>query len=328
MNALVLAPFSAAQLIALRRDVAVTHESWMDTMRLYGPDELATRLKDERVAVLVIEADFVLEEVFDGAPSLRFVGICRAATNHVDVEAATGRGVLVVNTPARNAQAVAEHALGLMLSLARRIPMAHAYVNAGRWLDPVEPYISIRGVELCGRTLGIIGLGAVGRRLVSIASAIGMRCLASDPYVTGPSKGVSLVELDTLLAEADFVSIHAPGTRETEGLMDGARIGLMKPTAYLVNLSDAAIVSETALVAALGDGRIAGAALDVFDTHPIRPGSPLLGLDNVVLTPHVGGATEETIERHSKMMADDIRRFVSGERPANLVNPEAWRTRG
>ena len=324
-KALVLAPFSDSQMAALRQDVDVTYESWTDTRRLHAPDELASRLNEERNAILVIESDFVFEELFDAAPSLRFVGICRTATDHVDVEAATARGVLVVNTPGRNAQAVAEHALGLMLSLARRIPMTHAYVSGGRWLDPVEPYLTMRGVELSGRTLGIVGLGTIGRRLASIASALGMTRLGYDPYVTAPPKGVRMTELDDLLAASDFVSVHAPRTPETEGLLDAARLSLMKPTAYLVNLSDASIVSEEALAAALREHRIAGAALDVFETHPILPASPLLALDNVVLTPHIGGATEETIERHSKMMTDDIRRFTAGERPVNLVNPTAWR---
>ena len=328
MNALVLAPFSASQIDALRHDLDVTHESWMDTRRLLSPDELVARLNEERIAVLVVESDFVFDEVFERAPTLGFVGVCRSSTAHVDVDAATLHGVLVVNTPGRNAQAVAEHALGLMLSLARRIPAAHAYVSGGRWLDPVEPYMSMRGVELSGRTVGIVGLGAIGRRLASLCNGLGMRCIAFDPYVTDAPEGVTLSSLKNLLASADFVSLHAPVTPETEGLIGAEHLALMKPTAYLVNLSDAALVSEGPLVAALREGRIAGTALDVFETHPILPTSPLLDLDNVVLTPHIGGATDETVERHSRMMADDIRRFVTGRRPVNLVNPRAWRHGG
>jgi len=324
-KALILAPFTDLEMVALRREIDVTHESWMDTRRLHAPDDLAIRLNEERITILVIESDFVFKEVFDAAPSLRFVGICRTTTGHVDVDGATERGVLVVNTPGRNAQAVAEHALGLMFSLARRIPMTHDYVSGGRWLDPVEPYLAMRGVELSGRTLGIVGMGAIGRRLASMASALGMSCIGYDPYVAEPPKEVRMTELDALLASADFVSVHAPRTPETEGLLDAARLSLMKPTAYLVNMSDASIVSEDALAAALREDRIAGAAMDVFETHPILPSSPLLELDNVVLTPHIGGATEETVERHSKMMTDDIRRFIAGERPVNLVNPAAWK---
>ena len=328
MNALVLAPFSASQVEVLRLELDLTHESWTDTRRLLSPEELAARLTEERIAVLVVESDFVFDEVFEGAPILRFVGVCRSSTAHVDVDAATEHGVLVVNTPGRNARAVAEHALGLMLSLARGIPAAHGYVSGGRWQDPVEPYISMRGVELSGRTLGIVGLGAIGRTLASMCGGLGMTSVAFDPYVAEAPAGVALTSLEDLLGSADFVSLHAPAMPETEGMISAVQLELMKPTAYILNLSDAALVSEEPLVAALRAGRIAGAAIDVFETHPILPNSPLLDLDNVVLTPHIGGATDETVERHSKMMADDILRFVGGRRPANLVNPRAWRQGG
>ena len=321
---LILAPFSASGLESLGQSIDVAYESWMDTRRLFNPEELACRLSADGISVLVIEADFVFEEVFDGAPGLRFVGVCRASTDHVDVEAATRHGVLVVNTPGRNAQAVAEHALGLMLSLARGIPAAHRYVVEGRWQEPDEPYVAMRGVELAGRTLGIIGLGAIGRKLASLSTALGMTCLAYDPYVRHVPAEVRRTGLDALLAGSDFVAIHAPLTEETEGLLDDRMLGLMKPSAYLVNLSDAAIIVEDALVEALRERRLAGAALDVFETHPVQPHSPLLELDNVVLTPHIGGATEETVERHSAMMADAIMRFLAGVRPEHLVNPEAW----
>ena len=276
---------------------------------------------------MVVEADFVFEEVFEAAPDLAFVGICRAATNQVDVDAATANGVAVVNTPGRNAEAVAEHALGLMLALARRIPESHNYVKRGRWTNPLGPYVGLRGLELSGRTLGIVGLGTIGRRLAEIAAAIGMTCIAHDPYVDEPPSGVSLRELDDLLAGSDFVSIHAPMNADTGGMIDARRLALMKPTAFLVNLSDAKIVDRDALADALRSGAIAGAALDVFETHPIAPDHPLLTLDNVVLTPHLGGATEETIGRYSRMMAGDLVRFLDGLRPTNLVNPAVWKAR-
>ncbi len=323
-NALILAPFSISELDALGHTVDVTYESWLETRKLYEPSELGIRLKADGVSVLVVEADFVYVEVFEAAPSLKLVALCRGSTSHVDVEAATRHGVLVVNTPSRNAGAVAELSLGLMLSLARRIPEAHQYVTGGRWLDPVEPYLSMRGVELAGKVVGIIGLGAIGRRLATICLAVGMECLAHDPYAEAVPEGVTSLGLDDLLAGSDFVAVHAPLTPETEGLLDSRRLALMKPSSYLVNLSEHAIVVEEALVEALRSGRIAGAALDVFETHPIAPNSPLLSLDNVVLTPHIGGATKETIERHSRMIGDDIRRFVAGRRPERLVNPEAW----
>ncbi len=323
-GALILAPFSEIWLKRLADSVYVDYKSWMDSGRLHDPGELAGRLNELGASILVIELDFVFEEVFEAAPGLAFVGVCRAATNHVDIESATAHGVVVVNTPGRNAKAVAEHALGLMFALARRIPESHAYVSEGRWVNPVAPYVDLRGLELAGKTLGIVGLGTIGRRLAEMARAIGMTCVAHDPYMDSSPAGVRPVDLDELMACSDFISVHVPVTGETEGLIDSRRLALMKPTAYIVNLSGARIVDGDGLKAALEDGTIAGAALDVFETQPIAPDHPLLGLDNLILTPHVGGATNETIERHSEMMASDILRFLERESPVNLVNPEAW----
>ena len=325
-HALILAPFTESQLARLRSVIEVSHESWMDTRRLYDPDELAQRLLKENSSILVIESDFAFEEMFQQMPDLRFVGICRAATNHVDVEAATESGILVVNAPGRNARAVAEHTLGLMLALARKIPRSHEYVVGGRWQDPTEPYMTLRGVELYGRKVGIFGLGAIGLMVAEICHALGMNVIGYDPYADVIPEGIRRVELDELLMSSDFVNVHLPLTPETEGMLNSARIGMMKPTAFLVSASDAGVFEGDSLVDALKRKSIAGAALDVFESHPISPQNPLLALDNVVLTPHIGGATEETIERHSHMMTDDILRFLNNEIPVNLVNPGAWKS--
>ena len=231
---------------------------------------------------------------------------------------------MVVNTPGRNARAVAEHALGLIFSLARRIPTAHNYVTSGQWRHPVGGYVDLRGIELAGRTLGIVGMGAIGRRLAEMGQALGMSVLGCDPYVTDPPDGVDMVDLHTAASSSDFISVHVPTMPQTVGMIDAEVIECMKPTAFLVNCSDADVIDQAALVHALSTGQIAGAAFDVFETHPIAPDNPLLQLDNVILTPHLGGATVETIQRHSKMMTDDILRFIRGDRPVNLVNPEVW----
>jgi phosphoglycerate dehydrogenase-like enzyme len=324
VRTLILAPFDSRQLLRLRRRTEVVYRSWLQSRKLTAPDELSAELSSGGFAVVVVEADFVFDETIEAAECLRLIGVCRGSTNGIDVESATERGILVVNTPGRNAQAVAEHALGLMLALARSIPSAHEYVRAGRWQNPTEPYVSMRGVELAGRTLGIVGLGAIGRRTAAIGSALGMKVLAYDPYVQCAVDGVVLSGLEELMKKADFVSVHVPLTPETEGLLDRAMLSLMRDTAFLVNCSDSAIVEQAPLVEALAQRRIAGAALDVFETHPVAPDNPLLALDNVVLSPHLGGATQETIERHSLMMTDDVLRFLDGQRPVNLVNPDAW----
>ena len=294
---------------------------------MHHPLELAERINKESVTALVVESDFVFEDTLELTPGLRFVGVCRAAVNHVDVDFATATGVVVVNTPGRNANAVAEHTLGMMLALARRIPAAHRYVQSGEWQAPTEPYIALRGVELRGRTVGIIGLGAVGRQLADVCSALRMIVQAHDPHLAGSPDGVALVSLATLMATSDFVCVHVPLTEETDGMLNADMLGLMRPNAYLVSASDASVFDQEALVAALRARRIAGAAVDVFESHPVSPQNPLLAMDNAILSPHIGGATGETIQRHSRMMTDDILRFVRGEKPANLVNRDVWARR-
>ena len=324
MHALILAPFDERQIHRLRARMDVSHESWLDTRRLTDPDDLNARILAEDISILVVEADFVFEETFQECPELKFVGICRTSTAQVDLEAASEHGVLVVNTPGRNARAVAEHALALILSLARRITQSHEYVSSRSWLNPVAGYTDFRGVEVGGRTVGVIGMGAIGRTLAKMCVGLGMKVVAYDPYVTDAPSDVSMVDLATLAQVSDFVSVHVPATSDTMGLLDAEFFAHMKPTANLINCSDYQIAEETALLDALRNRRIGGAAFDVFETHPITPNSPLLDLDNVLLTPHIGGATDETVERHSRMMTDDIICFIEGRRPENLVVPEVW----
>ena len=327
MNTLVLAPFSDDGLAALRQCGRVAYEPWTATQRLYDPQELGARLAAEECEGLIVEADFLFEELFEEALGLKFAAICRAELNQVDLEAATECGVVVVHTPGRNAEAVAELVLGLMFSLARGIPQAHSYVSSGRWEDPAEPYRRFRGSELAGATLGVIGLGAIGRRVARLAKAIGMRVLAHDPYLRPGNKGtrgVTLTTLEALLQCSDFVTVHVPDTPETAGMLNPERLRLLRPTAYLVNVTSPAVLDAGALADALRQGRLAGAALDVHEAHPIPPTSPLLGLPNALLTPHIGGATRETVARHSRMVVSDLGRFAAGKRPAHLANPAVW----
>ena len=325
MRALILAPFSSEGLERLRARMEVFYEPWVETRRLWDPRELAARIREQRLAVVISEADFLVDDVFEAETPLRFIGICRNALNHVDVEAATARAILVVNTPGRNAPAVAEHTMGLMLALARRVPESHAYVKGGHWQDPVAPYITLRGTELNGKTLGIVGLGQIGRQVAKLARAFGMRVIATDPYAK-PVRGVAIVSLEELLRESDVVSLHAPPS-DKGPMLDATCLALMKPTAMLINTAALGLVDTQAFVEALRSKRLAGAALDVFDVAPLPSSSPFLQLDNVVLTPHLAGATDGTIRRYSETMAADILNFVARKRPLHLVNPEALRKR-
>ncbi|HXH83587.1 MAG TPA: NAD(P)-dependent oxidoreductase [Candidatus Tectomicrobia bacterium] len=328
MRALILAPFSERVLAQLRRDIDVTYESWLDTRRLWDPEALGQRLARDGFDALVVEADFVFEETFEAAPNLRFVGVCRNALNQVDLDAATRHGVLVVHAPSRNAIAVAELTLGLMFALLRNVPAADAFIRNGEWRDPAEAYRRWRGRELAGSVVGVVGLGHIGTEVARRCGALGARVIASDPYVT-PSRahavGARLVPLPSLLRRADIVTVHAAASDRP--IIDRAALARMRSNAVLINTGAAAAVDYAALTEALEAGRIAGAGLDVFPGHPLPPGSPLAKLPNVVLTPHIGGATRETVERHSRMIAADLLRALRGQRPKHLANPEALRVR-
>ncbi len=330
MKALILAPFEEKCLSRLRSRLEVVNESWLDTRRLHDPEELAQRLNRENVGILIVEGDFVFEEVFQEAPLLEFVGICRNATSQIDLDAATEKGVVVVNTPGRNANAVAELVIGLILSLARSIPEAHRMASSGSWLDPVSPYIELRGTEVSGKTLGIAGLGTIGSLVAKKARALDMWVIAYDPYkaIDGPeSVDVDMVDLEELLKGSDFVSLHIPSAPEVEGIIGAHNLGLMKTSAYLVNTSTASAIDHDALVKVIEKKVIAGAALDVHETSPLPPNNALLHLDNVILTPHIGGATYDTIKRHSTMMTEDVVRFLDGQCPIHILNPSVWRAR-
>ncbi len=341
MKALILAPFHPDSLARLREHGEVVYESWLNTGALADPEELGARLSAESFDVLITEADFVFEETFDAAPNLKFVGVCRGEIGqHVDMDAAMQRGVLVVNTPGRNAVAVAELTIGLMISLARRIPAADAMIRAGQWQSAVDNLTQWQGVELAGKTAGLVGLGAVGREVAKRLAAFGMNLIATDPHprpfslpgrrgsvpspLWGEGRGdgssqVDLLPLDDLLRQSDFVSLHCPLNAETTGMIGARESAWMKPTAFLVNTARAAIVDESALIAALREHRIAGAGLDVHLVEPLPPNSPWLTLPNVILTPHIGGATSDVVRHHSEMIVADIERWLRGERPINLL---------
>lgn len=327
MHVLILAPFEEECLGRLRRRMKVTYRPWTETRSLYDPEELAELINGSGIDALVVEADFVLEETFEEAPGLRFVGICRSATTQIDIDAATEAGVVVVNAPGRNSRAVAELVVALMFTLARGIVGAHGYVAGGRWEDPVSPYLDLRGVELGGKTLGLVGLGKIGSEVAGMAGALGIRVVASDPYITpaqAEESGARLVELDELLRVSDFVSLHLPASAGVPAVIDDRALGLMKSSAYLINTSTPQAVDQAALLEALRGGGIGGVALDVHESPPIPVDHPLLAHENVIVTPHLGGATDGTIARHSKIMTEALESFQQGGRPENIVNPAVW----
>jgi D-3-phosphoglycerate dehydrogenase len=269
-----------------------------------------------------------ITDVFRRAPRLRVLARSGIGVDNIDLAAATAHQVVVVNTPDAPTESTAEHAVALILALARRLPAAGRAAQVRDFSHSPD----LLGIELLGRTLGLVGLGRIGRRVAEIGRVLGMRVLAYDPYVAPDAVaglGVTLVsELTTLFAQADVVSLHAPLTPETRGLIGARELAAMKPGALLINCARGPLVDEAALAAALTDGRLGGAGLDVFHTEPPEPGNPLLALDhpNLILSPHVASFTEAGVRKMFVGAAEQVLQVLHGERPPHLVNPEVWPT--
>ncbi len=324
-RALVTAELSAAgreRLEQLGYDVACA--GWGTTRRTLNGDGLVAA--GEGATLLVVEVERVDAGVLEALPEVRIVASARGVPSNVDLAAATAGGVPVLHTPARNAASVADFTIGLVLAQCRSLARGQDHLRRRGWLvDGELPYLHFRGPELAGRTMGLVGYGAVGREVARrAAGGFGMRVLVNDPYVAEPEPPAEAVALERLLADSDVVSLHCPLTPETTGMIAERQLALLRPEAVLVNTARAAVVDEAALVAALAEGRMAGAALDVFWTEPLPPDHPLLGMDNVTLTPHLAGAADDVVTRHSAMIADDVARLLAGRRPVHLANPEVW----
>ena len=268
---------------------------------------------------ILLRPGYITASLLDLLPDLRVVAVHGAGVDQVDVAACTQRGVLVTNTPGANANAVAELTLGLILSLARRIPQAASRVGAERvWGEARHT-----GVELKGKTLGLIGIGQVGSRLTKMALAMGMKVLAHDPGLKSEeikARGARPARFETLLGRADFITLHAPLTPKTHHLIDRQAISKMKKGAFLVNAARGPLVDEAALARALKSGRIGGAALDVLEGEPPDPESAIFGAPNLVLTPHMAGSTHECLEAIATWAGADIARVLSGKKPRYPVN--------
>lgn len=263
--------------------------------------------------------------VMDACPHLRLIARTGIGVDNVDVDAATARGVLVVNTPDGPTESTAEHTVAMLLALAKRLKPGMDNLVAGHWGPRTGVLL---GDEVQGKTLGLVGFGRIGRRVAEICRlAFQMRVLACDPYLNeavAAELGVTLAPLDAVIRQADFLSLHAPATPETIGLMNAERIGAMKPGAYLLNLARGSLVVEAALLAALERGHLAGAGLDVFATEPPALENRLRTHPAVIATPHAASVTREGRRRMEEMAMERLLAFFRGERPADMVNPVAW----
>ena len=276
--------------------------------------------------VLVVRSPLPAD-LFDHAPRLRGVVRHGVGVDMIPVAAASARGIPVANVPGSNREAVAEHALACFGLLARRLHRMDGTLRAAGWA--ASRALADGSTELAGKTLGIVGVGAIGSRIAAIAHhGYGMRVLGHQRRLETLPAHVEGLPLDALLRASDYVVLCCPLTETTRHLLDARSLARMKRGAFLVNVSRGALVDEAALVEALAGRRLGGAALDVFDEQPLRPDHPLLALDNVLLTPHAAGLTEESMARMSRGAAEEVLRLLSGERPLNVVNPEVWSAGG
>lgn len=304
-------------------------EGGLDRLRAAGHDvivrlDLTPQTLPEALvgvhALIIRSATQVTAEVLAGATDLVVVGRAGIGLDNVDVEAATRRGVMVVNAPQSNIVSAAEHTMALLLASARNVPQAHAALKAGRWERS-----RWEGVELADKTLGIVGLGRIGKLVAQRAAGFGMRLIAYDPFITADrarQMGVEMVQLDDLIAQSDFVTVHLPKTKETKGIIGRDILAKAKPDLRVINVARGGIVDEEALAEAVRSGQIAGAALDVFDVEPCTD-SPLFALDQVVVTPHLGASTREAQDKAGDTIADMVKLALAGDFVPFAVNVSA-----
>jgi len=313
-------PIAEAALATLRAqaDVAL----WPEPEAPVPRSVLLEQITDVE-GLLCLLTDAVDQEVIARASRLRVISNCAVGYDNIDVPAATSKGIMVCNTPGVLTETTADLTWALLMAAARRLPEADRYLRAGRWRS-WSPQLLL-GQDICGATLGIIGLGRIGQAVARRAQGFAMRVLYYDEarrLDAEQAVRAQSVDLETLLRGSDFVSLHTPLTSETRHLIGARELAMMKPTAVLVNTARGPIVDQRALAEALREGRIFAAALDVFESEPVPMDDSLLALDNVVLVPHIGSASVATRTRMATMAAENLVAGLRGQRPPHLVNPE------
>lgn len=317
MKALITAPFSKASHDELSQYMEVELAGWGVDGEIMPRELLLEKIKD--VDIFISEMEFADKEVIDVGKNLKVIASTRGTPFNIDVEYAKTKGIISLFTPGRNSIGVAELTIFLMGELTRYITKAHNYIKAGKWTEDDEmSYIKFRGSELFGKRLGLVGLGAIGLKVAKIAQAFEMEVVCYDPYVrqeVADSNQIKVVSLEELFKTSDFVSVHCKVTEETTGMIDYKLLSSMKSTAFFINTARSKITKEQDIIRVLEEKLIAGAALDVFDREPLSEDHPFLKLDNAYILPHIGGATKEVVDHHSKIVTDDLIRYVKGERP-------------
>lgn len=346
MKALVTANFDTQALERLRDELQmnVDYAPIADREGRLPEEEFEERIHD--VDILIVGYEGVSGRVINAAEELQIIACARGGPDaNVDIDAATDRDIPVLYAPGRNAVSVADFTWGEILAVLRNIAHAHHLLHSGTYtgtprsdaasggtredvtwgMGQDSPYVNLKGPELDGKTVGVVGMGAVGREVAKRAQGFGVTLLGFDPYIDADAMAecdTEKVELDELLQQSDIVTVHVPVTESTRGLLGAAEFQLMKDSAYFINNARGAIIDEDALLEELQTNGLRGAALDVYDMEPIPDDAPLLDLDTVVTTPHLAGAAEEVITRHSEMLVDDVEALLSNSRPTYIANDE------
>ncbi|TDD25386.1 hydroxyacid dehydrogenase [Kribbella turkmenica] len=271
------------------------------------------------IEIAVTQMGPFTERVLDAAPDLKLLVVCRGGPVNVNVPAAIKRGVVVASTPGRNAVAAAEHAVALMMGALRNLPRLQRTLEQGEWRSDLYAYDEC-GLELDGSTVGLVGYGAIGQRVARVMLAFGAEVLVADPFVDEATDGIELVALDDLLRRSDVVSLHARLTDQTRGMIGADQIALMRRGAVLVNTARGGLLDYDATVDALESGQLGAAAFDVFPSEPVPAGARLLTAPNVVMTPHLAGATRQTALRAGSIAAEAVAAYLAGKDPVGLVS--------
>ena len=323
MKAFVSAQLTQEGLDQLAQYAEIKLGGWGHTGKKLTPEELVEAASDCDIMLICYEE--INDYVLDHLPNIKLIACSRGGVENVDKEAVRRHSVWVTSSPGRNANAVAELTVGLIICALRHIPKTHHYIMSRQWervpwdIAGNTSFKTFDGYELCGKTVGLVGYGAVARRVAKLLSGFDVRLTAYDPCISQWPEGITPVSWETLLATSDIVSLHCKLTEETRGMINQSALSQMKPTGILVNTARGALVDEEALYQALHDRRIACAALDAQIHEPMLHDSKFLDLDNIILTPHIGGASRDIIAQQTKILMEDVVAYFEKGKPIHVI---------
>lgn len=316
MSVLITAPYNEEGLSEIASMFGeVCYRPWKTNGSAFTATKLIELLQEAKATALITEHDHVTREVIEAFPKLQFIGVCRGTPSNLDLEAAKEKGIAVFYTPARNAQAVVELLIANVITLLRKTLPAIDWLESGKWEAGAHTsYLQFKGSELAGKTVGLVGFGAIGRKLANILKEFPCTICYYDPYYTDANKAYQKVDLEALFTKSDIISIHLPNNKETEKMIDRHLIGLMSKDAIFVNTARAAVVDRQALLEAIKNGQIRGAVLDVFDQEP--PDAidyQLIRHPHVLATPHIAGASFEVEDHHVRIMNEQLKKWYNAK---------------